>query len=234
MGPLLGENDAVNSDIPSLVITGRFDPTTPPKYGKQLAEHLPNSYYFEFDNQGHVPSAADSSGCAMDTVLAFLRNPDVEPSRECLNELKAVDFLTPYTGDPALSMSSEDLFGVTVDVPDDWFFGGGFFIRGSSPFDITQVGAFRTYFSSASELKDFFSLSAYGYRGLDAAPLEAGTRTARGRIWMLYLGKSNGRPVDIAIADLGSTSIVIMMFSHPDEHDALYQTVFLPMINSAR
>jgi hypothetical protein len=51
---------------------------------------------------------------------------------------------------------------------------------------------------------------------------------------MLYSGKSNDRPVDIAVADLGNTSLVIMMFSHPDEHEALYNTVFLPMIDSAR
>jgi hypothetical protein len=75
-------------------------------------------------------------------------------------------------------MSSEDLYGVTVNVPDDWYYDGFFFIRGNSAFDVTQVGAFRTFFSSASELKDYFSLSAYGYRGLDSAPLEAGTRTA--------------------------------------------------------
>lgn len=232
VGPLLGENDAVISDIPSLVIAGRFDPTTPPKYAKQLAEHLSNSYYFEFDNQGHVPSA--SSNCAMNIVLDFLRNPAEEPSRECMEDLKVVDFLTPYTGEPPLSMSSEKLFGVTADVPDDWFFDGGFFIRGNSPFDITQVGAFRTFFSSVSELKDYFSLSAYGYRGLDSAPIEAGTRTANGRAWMLYTSSSNNRPVDAAITDLGSNTLVIIMFSHPDEHDALYRTVFLPMIDSAK
>jgi hypothetical protein len=39
--------------------------------------------------------------------------------------------------------------------------------------------------------------------------------------------------VDVAIADLGNTTLVIMMFSHPDEHDALYRTVFLRMIDSA-
>ncbi len=233
VGPLLGENDAVLSGIPSLVMTGRFDPATPPNYARQLAEHLSKSYYFEFDNQGHVPSA--SSKCAMEIVLDFLRNPAEEPARDCMNDLKAVDFLTPYTGDPAVSMSRENLFGVSVYIPDSWFYGGdGFFVRGNSAFDITQVGAFRTRFSSASELKDFFSLSAYGYRGLDAAPLEAGARSANGRTWMLYSGKSNNRPVDIAVADLGNTSIVIMMFSHPDEHDALYSTVFLPMIDSAK
>jgi hypothetical protein len=235
-GPLLGENDAVVSDIPSLVITGSFDPTTPPKYGKQLADHLPNSYYFEFDNQGHVPSAADSSGCAMGTVLEFLDNPVVEPNRDCLGGLQKVEFLTPYTGNPPLEMDRMDLFGIAVDVPDGWYFDwtNGFLVRSSSPFDITQVGAFRTRFSSASELKDYFSLSAYGYRGLDAAPIEAGTHTAHGRTWTLYTGKSNNRPVDIAIADLGNASYVIMMFSHFDEHDALYNTVFLPMIDSAK
>jgi hypothetical protein len=50
----------------------------------------------------------------------------------------------------------------------------------------------------------------------------------------LYIALSNGRPVDIAMADDGGTSIIIMMFTHPDEHDALYRTVFLPMVNSAR
>jgi len=234
-GPVLGENDAVVSTIPSLVISGRFDPTTPPIYARQLADHLPNSYYFEFNNQGHVPSAADSSGCAMDTVIAFLRNPAVEPSRECMNDLKAIDFLTPYTGDPALSMSREDLFGIRVDIPDEWYYSNdGFFVRGNSAFDVTQVGAFRAYFSSASELKDFFSLSAYGYRGLDKAPLEAGVRSSNGLNWTLYVDSSNGHPVDIALADSGNSSLIIMMFSHADEHDALYRTVFLPMVDSAR
>jgi len=234
-GPVLGENDAVVSDIPSLVISGRFDPTTPPIYARKLADHLPNSYYFEFDNQGHVPSAADSSGCAMDTIQAFLRNPAVEPSRECMNELKAVDFLTPYTGDPALSMSSEDLFGVTLDVPDDWYFSNdGFFVRRNSAFDATQVGAFRLKFVSASDLKDYFSLSAYGYRGFDKAPLEAGVRDANGINWKLYVDSSNGHPVDVALADKGNSTLIIVMFSHADEHEALYRTVFLPMVDSAR
>jgi hypothetical protein len=132
-------------------------------------------------------------------------------------------------------MSSEDLGGITVDIPDGWMYtSDGFFARASSAFDVTQVGAFHTNFSSASELKDYFSMSAYGYRGLDSAPLEAGTHTASGRIWMLYTATSDDRPVDIAIADLGDTSLVIMMFSHADEHEPLYQTVFLPMIDSAR
>jgi hypothetical protein len=84
------------------------------------------------------------------------------------------------------------------------------------------------------EVKDFFSSSAYGYRGLDHAPIEAGVRQANGMTWKLYYATSNGRPVDVAAAQVGSASLVVIMFSHPDEHDALYRTVFLPMVDSAK
>ncbi|NOH00638.1 MAG: hypothetical protein HND47_01015 [Chloroflexi bacterium] len=83
-------------------------------------------------------------------------------------------------------------------------------------------------------MKDYFSSSIHGYRGLDGAPVEAGVRNANGHTWKLYYATSNARPVDIAAAEAGSTSLIVIMFSHPDEHDALYRTVFLPMVDSAR
>jgi pimeloyl-ACP methyl ester carboxylesterase len=233
-GPYLGENDAVRSDIPSLIIEGSYDPATPPFFGKQVAVNLPNSFYVEFPNQGHVPTAADPTGCAMEMAVAFLENPLVDPDRGCLTDLPKIEYLVPYTADPPLELIEEDIFGVRVDIPADWFFTfDGFFIRGTSAFDITQVAALRASLSVA-ELQDYFSLSAYGYRGLDGAPVEAGTRNANGLDWKLYIATSNGRPVDIAAADDGGTSLIIMMFSHADEHDALYRTVFLPMVDSAR
>jgi hypothetical protein len=95
-----------------------------------------------------------------------------------------------------------------------------------------MIGIGRTYLS-ASQLQDWLSLEAYGYRGLDSAPLEAGTVQANGMHWTLYISTSNGRPVDMAVADYGGQSLVILMFSNSDEHDALYRTVFLPMVQSA-
>lgn len=234
VGPVLGEKDAVVSDIPSLVITGTFDAATPPQYGEQVAANLSNSYYFEFPNQGHVPTVADTSGCAMNIALEFLANPAAEPNRTCLNEQPKVEFLVPYTGEPPLEMSQESIYGVTLDVPTDWFLTfDGFFARANSPFDITQASALRT-FISIQDLKDYFSSSIHGYRGLDGAPVEAGTRDANGLRWKLYYATSNNRPVDIAAAEDNGLSLIIIMFSHPDEHEALYRTVFLPMVDSAR
>src|SRR6185369_2824743 len=112
----------VSSDIPSLVIEGAYDPATPPFFGKQVAAKLSHSFYFEFPNQGHVPTAADSTGCAMKVATAFLEDPSVEPDRGCMNDLPKIEYLVPYTGDPALEMEELDLFNVTVDIPAGWLF----------------------------------------------------------------------------------------------------------------
>ncbi len=232
-GPDLGEKDAVISSIPSLIIEGAYDPVTPPFYGKQVAEDLENSYYFEFPNMGHVPTGSDSSGCAMQIALDFIKNPNSEPDRTCLTSIKDVEFLVPYTGTPAVELKRMNSFGVTLNAPTDWYYDEGFFVRYTSPFDITQVGAFSA-FITIQELKDYFSSSAYGYRGLDGAPAEAGIREANGLTWKYYYSTSNGRPVDIAAAEKGSNTLLIVMFSHPDEREALYRTVFLPMVDSAR
>lgn len=236
IGPRLGENDPTFADIPALIITGKYDPATPPMFARQIAGRLSRSYYFEFPGQGHTPTAADSSGCAMDIVLAFLQNLAVEPDRACLEQMEETDFLVPYTGMPALPLKTVDANGISVKVPRDWlssFFGEGVYWRGNSPLDITQVDIFQE-FISVGELEDWLSLKAYGYGGLDTAPLQAGQRQANGLTWTLYTSTSDGRPVDIAMADYGGRSLVLLLFCNDDEHEALYQTVFLPMVDSAQ
>jgi hypothetical protein len=233
-GPTLGENNQVNSDIPTLIITGKFDPTTPPMYAQQVASHLSHSYYFEFPNQGHVPTATDKSGCALHILTSFLNDPSVEPDRSCLQSLSGIHFLTPYTGTPAIELTRVDSGGMTAKVPQDWTpTGDGFFFRGESPFDITSVGFLRVNVNSAG-LKDWFSMKAYGYRGFDTALVPAGSRNANNLKWTLYTSTSYGRPVDIAMADYRGRSLVVMSFCNGDEHEALYQTVFLPMVDSAQ
>jgi len=90
-----GENDAVMSAIPALIIEGKYDPATPPIFGKQVAANLSHSYYMEFPNQGHTPSATDTSGCAAETMVTFFSNPGQKPDMTCLSALKGVDFALP-------------------------------------------------------------------------------------------------------------------------------------------
>jgi pimeloyl-ACP methyl ester carboxylesterase len=232
-GPVVGENDPTVSAIPSLIITGAYDPTTPPVYGKQIASHLSQNYYFEFPNLGHTPTAGDSSGCAMDIVLEFLDDPSIEPDRTCLNELPPVEFVVPYTGDPPEAMKTVSAYGLNVDVPRDWVsLGEGFYYRGNSPFDITEVAILRVP-GSSKEIEDLFALPAYGYRGLDSPLMPTGQYASDGFTWKRFSSSSYGRPVEFAMVDDNGWSIVVVMFCNSDEHEALLQTVFLPMLDSA-
>ncbi len=95
VAPSAGENDATISAIPALVIEGKYDPATPPIFGKQVASQLSHSYYMEFPNQGHTPTATDTSGCAFGTMLAFFDNPNQKPDMTCLGAIKGVDFFVP-------------------------------------------------------------------------------------------------------------------------------------------
>jgi pimeloyl-ACP methyl ester carboxylesterase len=93
--PSASENSFSSSDIPALVIEGKYDPVTPPIYATKLISKLSHSFYMEFPNQGHTPSAGDTSGCAFSTILAFIENPKEIPDMKCLSAIKGVDFTIP-------------------------------------------------------------------------------------------------------------------------------------------
>jgi pimeloyl-ACP methyl ester carboxylesterase len=76
------ENQPVASDIPSLILAGAFDPITPPEWGRMTAGHLTNSYFFEFQGNGHWVTR--SSRCALSIMMAFLDNPLTAPDATCL------------------------------------------------------------------------------------------------------------------------------------------------------
>lgn len=78
------ENAWVTSDIPTLVLTGSYDPITPPAYAYATAEHLSTHYLFEFADQGH---GVVSSGCAVRTINTFLADPTTEPDAACVDHL---------------------------------------------------------------------------------------------------------------------------------------------------
>lgn len=79
------ENEPVISDIPTLVLTGDYDPITPPLLAQEAAQYLSHSYYFEFVGQSH--NVVGSSSCGIELVTAFLNQPDMAPDDSCLERL---------------------------------------------------------------------------------------------------------------------------------------------------
>jgi pimeloyl-ACP methyl ester carboxylesterase len=83
----------VASEIPTLLISGEYDPATPPEWGEQAAQTLKNGAHFEFPGYGHGVVLAGNS-CASDMMLAFLNAPEKKPDGECVKNVGGPDFVT--------------------------------------------------------------------------------------------------------------------------------------------
>jgi pimeloyl-ACP methyl ester carboxylesterase len=86
------ENEAVVSDIPTLVFSGQYDPITPPEWGKLAASTLSTSYFFEFPATGHGVILAQVN-CALPIVRAFFDDPQTQPDGRCVGQIPPPDFL---------------------------------------------------------------------------------------------------------------------------------------------
>lgn len=85
--------EPVTSDIPTLVLSGQFDPITPPANGDLVAQTLSRAYVYTFPDVGH--GAALGSECAAGMVLAFWDDPTRAPDEACLREAGPLKFFTP-------------------------------------------------------------------------------------------------------------------------------------------
>jgi hypothetical protein len=84
-------NEPVASDIPTLLLSGLFDPITPPQFADMAQETLPNSYNFVLPTGGHgVAFAVDD--CIDRIVDDFLDDPQTEPSSGCLEWVEQLEF----------------------------------------------------------------------------------------------------------------------------------------------
>jgi len=75
-------NQPVYSDVPTLLMSGEFDPITPPAWGRKAAQTLSRAYYFEYPGIGHGASLIQ--GCPQDMAIAFLAQPETVPDDTCI------------------------------------------------------------------------------------------------------------------------------------------------------
>ncbi|WP_395789164.1 alpha/beta hydrolase [Aquimonas sp.] len=79
-------NAPVESAIPTLLLSGEFDPVTPPRYGDEVAKTLSNSRHLILRGQGHSLAAV---GCMPRLLGEFIEtNKPAELKAECLDTLK--------------------------------------------------------------------------------------------------------------------------------------------------
>jgi len=81
-----------NTDIPTLVLNGAYDPVTPQPYGDAVARNLKNAYVYTFPGLGHgsffPPPGMPASDCVIQIATDFLAKPRQAPNSSCLTQIK--------------------------------------------------------------------------------------------------------------------------------------------------
>ena len=91
-----GYFEPVSSDKPVLLLSGEFDPITPPKYGWEASATLSNSEHVLVPGVGH---AASLRGCVPEIMRDFVET--IEPkqlSTSCVMNLDRPPFFTSFAG----------------------------------------------------------------------------------------------------------------------------------------
>lgn len=98
--------EPVQSDKPVLILSGDLDPVTPPSWGEQVAQTLPNSRTLVAPGVGH---GVTPQGCAMRLVDEFINAADAsELDADCLQKLERPSFFLSKTGPVLLDESDTE------------------------------------------------------------------------------------------------------------------------------
>ena len=227
------DNQPLHSAIPTLIIAGEYDPTTPPAYSRQIAQNLSHSYLFEFPGQGHAPSINVAPQCPLQMALEFLADPATRPDDACLKAMTDVPFITPLKDSRAIQLESftNAEYGIKGQRPVGWEPAEyNHYSRQRTILDPTQLGIQSDRISIQQWLT--WLMGHFAQQGLKAAPQFVREHKANGLTWKLYVAESDGKPVDLAFAEAGERTLGVLLTSGPRDHQVLYDAVFLPVINS--
>ncbi|MEL7162566.1 MAG: alpha/beta hydrolase, partial [Bacteroidota bacterium] len=89
---LLRENQPVTSDIPTLLLSGGYDPITPPAWAEEMRATLSNALHLVFPGWTHGVTTYWDNPCGMDVARAFFNDPSGPLSTNCLDQLSPVVF----------------------------------------------------------------------------------------------------------------------------------------------
>jgi pimeloyl-ACP methyl ester carboxylesterase len=87
--------EPVRSNAPVLIFSGNMDPITPPKYGEEIARHLPNSRHVIIAEAGHAVSGLTDPDCIDRIAIEFLDKGDAKNlDVSCVEKMASPPFVT--------------------------------------------------------------------------------------------------------------------------------------------
>jgi pimeloyl-ACP methyl ester carboxylesterase len=224
------------SDIPTLVLTGEFDPVTPPEYGQLVASYLSDSFFFELPGIGHDILVA--SECARSIIGDFIADPTQPPDAAtssyarsgCIAEMPGIAFDLPReAGEAVLEPVTFEDSGFSGLLPAGWTDEAlpRNYRRGLTALDPTTLVQDAVPMT-ADELLDLLAMQL----GLDPGLESVASVESDSLVWDLYSFEYQNYRADLGLAEDGDKAYFVLLISPPDERDELYETVFLPVVNA--
>jgi hypothetical protein len=223
------ENEAVVSEIPTLVLAGEYDPVTPPSWGERVTETLDAATFLEIPGAGHGPSA--TLECPQEVMRDFLAAPGSPVDAACVADMGSPSFTTPADFSAAIELEPfvHEMLGVRLSgvAPAAWHWqGSGTWTRSASPLDQTSliqqpVPALRPVDVLPSAITQF---------GLGGEP--AGEHSTDMGDWILYEGSQIGESVTVALLEVDAGTLLVAMHAAPSEADLLRTEVLFPVLDA--
>jgi pimeloyl-ACP methyl ester carboxylesterase len=226
------ENQPVTSSVPTLVLSGQFDPVTPPAWGKLAAASLSKSYYFEVPAAAHGSSLTEA--CPRRLVLAFLDTPGAAPDASCLKDMKLSFDVPAASVQVELAPFTNSQSAISGQAPANWRTVGGlqgFYSPTGQATDPTQL-LIEALPTSAEQFLQMMN-NNLANQGVTLSPTGE-TKATPNLTFTLYTASGGLSKIDMALAASGGNCYVVLLQSSLGEHDALYQAVFLPVMNSLK
>lgn len=82
------------SDIPTLMLSGYFDPIAPPDMAEALVKTLPNGHLITIPTMSHTFEGLSNDDCFDRMVLEFIDSPSRRPNTDCINLMVPVAYRT--------------------------------------------------------------------------------------------------------------------------------------------
>ena len=223
------DNEPVVSDLPTLVMVGEYDPITPPRWARQAASTLSNSFVYEFPGVGH---ATFGSPCATEIMAAFLANPHREPDASCINHIApplfAVAAVTSVNNQPY----TDDTLDFSAILPENWFeVEPGVF----SPYPAMDQPIPVIAYRFPATLDDYINrIITSGFYAYDSLPDPVDQFQVNGRVWKLYQIERPDQTVytSFAFSENDLPYVIGVTATTPEERDYLYEALLIPAVQA--
>lgn len=221
------ESQPIGSDLPTLLLAGRYDPITPPAGADAVAAGLTNSYPLLFPHEGH---GIAPTSCGAQVVGAFIADPSVEPDATCLDESPEPVWTTPEVVSVELvEFEVDGLVSISGLRPAGWTdAGNGVFARQQTVTDPTILLLQPTGGLPADNLINLLA-------GQLDLPLEPGDPLeVDGVTWDTFTTAEASAQAARAAISPGPRGVLVLLVANADEIDALYDQLFEQVAASAR